>query len=331
MADTRQIGVQAVWAVSGIVLAVVLFRLLGFSSEQDAARILDAARRGDVEGVRAAVEGGVDPDVATREGWTALHYAAYLRSRPTVDALLALGADADARSISGQSPLHRVAHNGDVGIARALVAHGGSVDAATREGETPLVVALRRGRVALARYLLDQGARLDAREPRTGAGVLELAVMANDAELVGRLIDAGAPMNGRLPDGLTALHLAAGMGSPEIVDRLLAHGVPPDLPDAAGNTALHLAARGQRLAVVRRLLRAGADPERRNAAGRTPRDLVGDGAPEALRALLAPAPSPSVAPDAGACSSVPRGLLASVRRLRPHEVCSHARHGGIPS
>ena len=57
---------------AGALLAVVL--AVGAAPPQEG--LLDAARQGDADAVRALLEAGADPDLAQGDGLTALHLAA---------------------------------------------------------------------------------------------------------------------------------------------------------------------------------------------------------------------------------------------------------------
>src|SRR4051812_19786665 len=85
------------------------------------------------------------------------------------------------------------------------------------------------------------------------------AVAAQDAEAVVRLLDAGANVNARGPDGLTPLMVAAGRANPALVRTLLARGADAlAVEPGAGNSVLHVACQGGSAEVVRLLLDAKA-------------------------------------------------------------------------
>ncbi|MBL9128599.1 MAG: ankyrin repeat domain-containing protein [Verrucomicrobiales bacterium] len=134
----------------------------------------------------------------------------------------------------------------------------------------PLVAAIRAGdRDRIERAIPDAERRraLD----RAGNSALHWAALADDAALVGRLIEAGLDPNATNAAGATALHYAT--GNPESVRRLLNAGARPNAVTAAGSMPLHTAApRPGAYRTVRLLLDAGAevDAARTNYLGYSP-------------------------------------------------------------
>jgi len=86
------------------------------------------------------------------------------------------------------------------------------------------------------------------------------------------LYEAGADINARFQDGLTALMLMSSSASADSVDMLLKLGADPNLRGDDGGTALMIAAKRGRVEVVRLLIAAGADRHAEDDAGRTSRD-----------------------------------------------------------
>jgi ankyrin repeat protein len=98
--------------------------------------------------------------------------------------------------------------------------------------------------------------------PRPGPPIVD-AAWDGDATEVTRLLDAGARVGVRGPDGWTPLLAAAAAGHAGVVEVLLARGADPNQAAPDGLTPLAAARIGDHLAVVRRLLQAGArDPTR---------------------------------------------------------------------
>jgi len=253
---------QLVWAASGVVLAVIVYELVDLrSDEQRLQEWIAAARNGDAQQVRVLLAAGAWPelDAVTQDGWSALHYAAYLGHEEVVGVLLEAGADPDVVHPSGQTPLHRVATDrGSVSIARELIARGATIDAVAR-GRTPLVVALGSRNFDLASYLLDQGARVQFVEPRSGYTPLLYAVRSGRSDLASMLLERGADIGAQLQNGDTVLHLAIAAESPDSIELLVAHGADPRVANARGETALQLAERSQDSALVAALL--GTPPD----------------------------------------------------------------------
>src|SRR5262249_49598794 len=86
--------------------------------------VFDAAALGDVDRLRAHL--AADPQLGhawSADGFTALHFAAYLGGAPAVRELLAAGSDAQAVSRNDMrvQPLHSAAALGDVEACRALL------------------------------------------------------------------------------------------------------------------------------------------------------------------------------------------------------------------
>ncbi|MCY4601729.1 MAG: ankyrin repeat domain-containing protein, partial [Acidobacteria bacterium] len=69
------------------------------------APLVEAARAGDVEAVRALLDGGADANAPAVDGATALHWAVHRDDAETVDLLLAAGADSMAANRYGGTPL----------------------------------------------------------------------------------------------------------------------------------------------------------------------------------------------------------------------------------
>jgi len=276
-AQARSSGAaQLAWAVSGVVLAVIVYELLDLQGDEErAGRLLQSSRAGDLSAAREALKAGAAADAATSAGWTALHLAAMGGHSDVVALLLEAGAPATATHKDGWTPLHRAAEVGHVGIARMLLARGTPIDA-RGNGRTALGVALATGEMPLAAYLIDQGAGLGVVDQRSGLTPVLYAAGRGDLLLLSRLFDRGASPNDRFRGGETALHLAVSSPNDEVVRLLLARGADPDAANASGNTPLHLAASQGDHEIVAALIEAGADRGRRNEAGERPIDLASE-------------------------------------------------------
>jgi len=155
-----------------------------------------------------------------------LHWAANLQKLDAVRALLLVGAEVDPRDGHDATPLHLAAARGNVPIVRALLAAGADANALSKFGVTPLVVACDAPKDAV--LLLD--AMLEATTP--------------------------PDVNVCAPDDLdTPLHTAARGDRADVLERLLTAGATPHSVNAAGDTPLLVAVKVGAEDCVRALLK----------------------------------------------------------------------------
>jgi len=102
------------------------------------------------------------------------------------------------------------------------------------------------------------------------AGQLVDAAKAGDAARIVHLINSGADVHERGPQGDTALHWAAFHGRETIVAQLIARGADVDVAVDNGSTPLHQAAYRGHTGVVELLILQGAELNHRTANGVTP-------------------------------------------------------------
>ena len=98
-----------------------------------------------------------------------------------------------------------------------------------------------------------------------GTTALHWAVYHADAELVDRLLDAGADPNAVNDYGSTPLTEAAVAASTKIIERLLDGGADAKLAPKDGETALMVVARSDNVAAARLLLEHGAEVDAKEA------------------------------------------------------------------
>jgi uncharacterized protein len=169
---------------------------------------------------------------------------------PTVQALLARGFDPNTVGPRGQVPLYAALQAGSLTVADALWQHPElQIDVANASGETPLMMAALRGQLAWCQRLVARGVPVD----RGGWTPLHYAASGPDPQVVGWLLDRGAKLEARSPNGSTPLMMAAGYGSESSVEVLLARGADPKLRNDPGLTAADFARRAGREALARRL------------------------------------------------------------------------------
>ena len=252
--------------------------------------LVDAARRGDADAVRALVQKGSDVNAAEGDGTTALHWAAHRDDLATVDILLRAGARVNAANDLGATPLWNASVNGNPALVARLLQAGADPNAALLLGETPLMVAARAGRAAVVEQLTAKGANVNARAAR-GQTALMWAVSQRHPDVVKVLLAHGADVQARSkawtqvmavpPHGMleynreiphggdTALLFAARVGDLESAKLLVAAGAKVGDADAWGVSATAYAAHSGFRDLVDFFLECGADPNAA-AAGFSP-------------------------------------------------------------
>lgn len=126
--------------------------------------LLEAARDGDLDRVRALLADGVEIEVAGEDGLRPLHYAANGGHTEVVKELLAAGAEIESMGGRfGSRPLHYAALGGHTGVVKELLTAGAEMEAVDNTGDRPLHDAVRGGHTEIVKELLAAGAQVQAR------------------------------------------------------------------------------------------------------------------------------------------------------------------------
>jgi ankyrin repeat protein len=265
-------------------MRTVLFMLVFVvSAAASAARppLVDAAKNGDRETLRALVQKNVDVNAADADGTTALHWASYRDDLESADLLIRAGANVNAANDLGATPLWIASENGSAPFVKTLLHAGANPNLALLVGETPLMVASRSGKAEVVEQLLLRGAKVNARATR-GQSALMWAAAQRHPDVVKVLLANGADVHSRSdvwsqtmavpPHGLpqynrviphggdTALLFAARVGDLDSARLLVAAGANVNDADAGGVSATVLAAHSGFGELVEFLLERGADP-----------------------------------------------------------------------
>jgi len=265
----------------GVVGALCLTAIL---SAAQAATVIEAARSGDKEAVRALLKQGADVNAAEGDGTTALHWAARAGDAELVQMLLYAGANVKATTrLGAYTPLMMAAQAGHSAVVAALLTGGSDVKATSTTGTTPLMFAAQSGDPRTVTMLVEGGSDVDARETAMGQTPLMFAAAYNRVDVVKLLLARGAEIKAtsKVVD-LTKL------SSPEEeffrqraaqnAARAAAGGPrPPDVPGvtrqfrynelvgtSGGFSPLHFAVRQGHAEVVTALVDAGADVNQLN-------------------------------------------------------------------
>jgi hypothetical protein len=212
------------WRIS---LAIILFTL-SFSC-LFAGEIHDAVSKGNLEKVKQLIE--ADPSLINATNYwkhTPLHYAC-MNNIEIAQFLIEKGADVNYLAYNGLAPLH-FTNNYD--IAKLLIDNGANVDIYDKyEGSigeasytgTVLQVKIGQSQEKISELLVQSGAKLDKRDPN-GNTELMLAAQCGLSEVTKCLLEYGADINAVDNNNHTALYFAAKHGYKNVVDVLIAKG-----------------------------------------------------------------------------------------------------------
>ena len=112
--------------------------------------IHDATKAGDLAGVQAELDKGVDVNKKDKAEMTPLHPAAANGHKEIAELLIAAGADVNAKDRWGMTPLHLAARKGRKEVAKLLLTKGADVNAKANDGTTPLDWAIQKSRTETA-------------------------------------------------------------------------------------------------------------------------------------------------------------------------------------
>jgi ankyrin repeat protein len=253
----------------------------------------------------------------TNEGWTPLHWAAYLRhfqiactllehkarvnSRDNhgctplhralqhresglgpgqsrvVMLLLDNNADVNVGDNSGYTPLHLAALRGSLEVARKLLELNAEVNSQNHNGYTPLLLALYGGNFDIAQLLLDHNADVHAVDNIRGDTPVHLAASHGSLEIARKLLELNAEVNSKNSHGYTPLFNASGHKHTDVVQLLLDHNADVYVRNGDGDTPLHRAALRGQLEVARILLKLNVGVNSRNNEGSTPLHFASEG------------------------------------------------------
>lgn len=167
-----------------------------------------------------------------------------------VSRLLAQGADPNTIDDKGRTSLGFALLNESHRAAEALLASPKlDVNQLNRAGETALMIAALRGNLDWVKRLLNRGAQVN----HDGWSALHYAASGPSTEVLDLLLQKGANIEGRSPNGTTPLMMAARYGPESSVDRLLAAKAEIRATNEHGLGAVDFAKLGGRESLMQRL------------------------------------------------------------------------------
>lgn len=181
--------------------------------------------------------------------------AVSLDDAATVERLLQRGFDPNSVDDAGQGGLLLAMREGSFKVATALLkAPGLKVDQPNGAGETALMMAALRGHADWLAPLVSKGAGIE----REGWTPLHYAATGPEPSTVAWLLERGARIDVRSPNGSTPLMMAARYGAEESVDLLLSKGADPKLRNQLNLSAADFARSAARDRLAERLAATAA-------------------------------------------------------------------------
>jgi len=196
----------------------------------------------------------------------------------TVQQWLEEGLDPDFQGDRVGSGLMIAAWEGNVAMMELFLKHGAHLDMGNRYDEQALQLAAWKGHLEAVEWLLAHGASVD----RPGKwNALHYAAFADRKDIVELLLERGAQVNARAPNGSTALMMTAREGREELARLLLAAGADPRATNDSGDSALTWAMRHEHFKIAQMVSTAAQFAKAVQAA------------PESFGARVRSAPAPS--------------------------------------
>ena len=237
-------------AIQFIAVLVVFSPVVTAEAAVVDAGLIAAIKAIDVEGVRAALNGGADVTAKEPDATTTLHWAVHVNDPTIVELLLGAGADAKAVNRYGVAPIALACVNGNAPIVKLLLDAGVDPNTTLVEGETSLMTAARTGALGVVQLLLDYGADVNVADTWRGQTALMWAAAEGHAQVIPAMLSHGADVTARSDKGWTALLFAVREGEIDVVQTLLEAGgdvgetLPVEAETRRGGTSAERAATG---------------------------------------------------------------------------------------
>jgi len=252
----------------------------------------------DAEAIKRLLKARATLDIKSKDGRTALGFAAAAGHEDALSLLAAQGADLNARDSIGRTILMLSAVGGNVASVQMLLNRGGDVGLTDEQGESAIVHAARGGKMEVLELLLAfknepyqirlaciaaaeagsqktldrllQAKTSDLERPVRLALCLIGACKFGRLGVVKSLLALDADPNSVHPEQGGALFDACANGHAKVVDVLIQAGANTNLQDALGRTPMNAVAEAGNPAVMKMLLDHDADPDHPGQRNRTP-------------------------------------------------------------
>lgn len=208
---------QLIKTLAALALAASTSLVLAITPDERDLQV--SADRDHLSSLNKLLQRGVDPNVPDKDGNAALLIALRSESFQAAERLIAHAAtDLNQANAANETPLMMAALRGRLDLVKKLVERGAKIN---REGWTPLHYACSGPDNGVAAWLLEQGAHIDARAPN-GSTPLMMAVRYAPIATAELLLSKGANVRLSHENGNTAADFATGAGREALAAKVLA-------------------------------------------------------------------------------------------------------------
>jgi len=215
-------------------LLIIIGVTVGLNTSIVADPIHDAAKNGDLFGVQAELDRGVDVNIKGSHEETPLHWAAGDGHKEIVKLLVNNGADVNAKNKWGGTPLHWAPVGGTKEVVEFLIEKGANVNEKRTDGMTPLWVAVSKSYKEIIWLLIDKGADINVKD-NEGNSPLHNSLI--DKEIAKLLVGKGADVTALNNSGESVLWEQR---RTEIIEYLIGEGVNVNAKDKHGKSIVDL-------------------------------------------------------------------------------------------
>ena len=203
-------------------------------------KLHDAIKKGQGSGViRSLLKRGADINAKNNQGSTPLWNALYLNKTDEAKALIEAGANVNEQDDVGRVFVLEAVARGHEDVVDLAIKKGADINAKGPKGETPLMRAISVRKLPMVEYLIKKNADVNATNDM-GQSCMWLAWshVRSNSTIVKALIEAGADLNAKSPNGGILIIDAVDSGLESIVDMMVKKEVDVNATDGKGQTAL---------------------------------------------------------------------------------------------
>ncbi|WAR13828.1 MIB2-like protein [Mya arenaria] len=231
-----------------------------------------ASYEGKLAVVQFLLDRKADVNKVDEEGDTALHFAAFGQEESCMKVLLKAGARPDVQNQKGQTSIHITIGKGALPCTKLLLAHKASVNIKDKDGDTPLhdcIIQTRKALLLVPAVFKSASPDFTVENAR-GFNVLQWAALKNNKAAAEIILDRKVDIKDRrMTEGFAALHICAANDHVEIASLLIKVKCNLDVLDNHGRTPLHIAVSQGNKRSVELLLTVGCKVDVQDDDGNT--------------------------------------------------------------